>query len=319
MLNEIDLSRVDLNLFVVFEAVFEERHVGRAAQRLKLSPSAISHGLGRLRGLLNDPLFLKHPKGVVPTARAEALAEVIGLVLVQARRVVGSADPFDARRSTRKFTIGAPDGIGAVVLPATLAAIRGDAPGIDVSIRDMQPLEMLAALDARVVDVALYPLDDMPVRCTTRVLYEEDFVVAARGGHPFAAAPTLESYCKAQHLLVSRTGDARGFVDQALAELGVSRRVMLTVPSFLWGLAIVAESDLLAALPRSLVRAHGERFGVVGVEAPADFGRFRIHAVARDVAMMDLGITWLMEVLERSARGANERKTSTVVPAYTRE
>ena len=119
----------------------------------------------------------------------------------------------------------------------------------------------------------------------------------------FAATPTLESYCNAQHLLVSRTGDSRGFVDRVLAERGVSRRVMLTIPSFIWGLAIVAESDLLAALPRSLVRAHGARFGVVAVEAPADFGRFRIHAVARDVAMMDSGVTWLMDVLERSARG----------------
>jgi DNA-binding transcriptional LysR family regulator len=302
MLNETDLSRVDLNLFVVFEAVFEERHVGRAAERLKLSPSAISHGLGRLRGLLNDPLFLKHPKGVVPTARAEALAEVIGHVLAQARQVVGSSDPFDARRSTRRFTIGAPDGIGAVVLPDALAAIRRDAPGIDVSIRDLQPQDSLAALDARAVDVALYPLDDMPARCATRVLYEEDFVIAARAGHPFAGAPTLERYCNAQHLLVSRSGDARGFVDDVLADLGVSRRVLLTIPSFIWGLAIVAESDLLAALPRSLVRAHGARFGVVAVEAPADFGRFRIHAVTRDVAMMDLGVQWLMNVLERSAR-----------------
>src|SRR5687768_5722774 len=111
MLNETnDLARVDLNLFVLFEAVLEERHVGHAAERLKLSPSAISHGLGRLRRLLNDPLFLKHPKGVVPTARATALAEPIARVLAQARQVVASADPFDPRRSTRRFTIGASDG-----------------------------------------------------------------------------------------------------------------------------------------------------------------------------------------------------------------
>ena len=223
-------------------------------------------------------------------------------MLAQARHVVGSSEPFDPSRSTRRFTIGAPDGIGAVALPTALAAIRRDAPGIDVSIRDLQPLDALAALDARAVDVALYPLDDMPARCATRVLYEEDFVIAARIGHAFAATPTLESYCSAQHLLVSRTGDSSGFVDRVLAERGVSRRVMLTIPSFIWGLAIVAESDLLAALPRSLVRAHGARFGVVAVEAPADFGRFRIHAVARDVAMMDLGVAWLMDVLTPSGR-----------------
>jgi DNA-binding transcriptional LysR family regulator len=75
MLNGIDLSRTDLNLLVLFEAVLEELHVGRAAERLNLSASAVSHGLGRLRRLLNDPLFLKTPKGVVPTERAKELAQ----------------------------------------------------------------------------------------------------------------------------------------------------------------------------------------------------------------------------------------------------
>src|SRR4029453_14143410 len=74
MLNAINLSRADLNLLVLFEAVLQERHVGRAADRLNLTPSAVSHGLGRLRRLLNDPLFLKTPKGVVPTARATQLS-----------------------------------------------------------------------------------------------------------------------------------------------------------------------------------------------------------------------------------------------------
>ena len=95
MLNAVDLSRADLNLFVLFETVLTERHVGRAADRLNLTPSAVSHGLGRLRRLLNDPLFLKTPKGVIPTARAAQLAAPIAEVLARARSVVGAAGPFD--------------------------------------------------------------------------------------------------------------------------------------------------------------------------------------------------------------------------------
>src|SRR5690349_15229221 len=102
MLNQIDLSRADLNLLVLFEAVLQEAHVGRAAERLNLSPSAVSHGLRRLRVLLNDPLFLKHPKGVVPTARADALAEPILDILARARVVVGGAEQFDPVRSQRR-------------------------------------------------------------------------------------------------------------------------------------------------------------------------------------------------------------------------
>src|SRR5918993_4346064 len=95
MLNKIDLSRVDLNLLVLFEAVLQERHVGRAAERLNLSPSAVSHGLGRLRRLLNDPVFLRTPKGVVPTARALELAGPISQVLTGARNILATAEPFD--------------------------------------------------------------------------------------------------------------------------------------------------------------------------------------------------------------------------------
>ena len=95
MLNKIDLSRADLNLLALFEVVLEERHVGRAADRLRLTPSAVSHGLGRLRRMLNDPLFLRTPKGVVPTARAAELAGPIAEVLARVRSVIATAAPFD--------------------------------------------------------------------------------------------------------------------------------------------------------------------------------------------------------------------------------
>src|SRR4051812_37476521 len=132
MLNEIDLSRTDLNLLVLFQVVLEERHVGRAAERLNLTPSAVSHGLGRLRQLLNDPLFLRTPKGVVPTARAKALSEPIADVLARVRSVIATADPFDPAKSARRFMIGAPDAASAVFLPPLLAELRQSAPGINI-------------------------------------------------------------------------------------------------------------------------------------------------------------------------------------------
>src|SRR5919199_6860806 len=103
MLNEADLSRADLNLLVLFDVVLEERHVGRAAERLNLSPSAVSHGLGRLRRLLNDPVFLKTPKGVTPSDLSVRLAEPVAEILARVRHVVASADPFEPSGSTRRF------------------------------------------------------------------------------------------------------------------------------------------------------------------------------------------------------------------------
>ena len=121
MLNHIDLWHTDLNLLRLFEVVWQERHVGRAATRLHLSPSAVSHGLGRLRRLLNDPLFIRHPRGLNPTDRAAELAAPVGEILDRARVVIAGARPFDPARSKRHFVIAAVDGIGSVILPRLTA------------------------------------------------------------------------------------------------------------------------------------------------------------------------------------------------------
>ena len=308
MMNQTDLSRADLNLLVLFEILMEERHAGRSAERLHLSPSAVSHGLGRLRRFLDDPLFLRTPKGVVPTARATELAAPIAEILARVRGVMSSAAPFDPARSTRRFVIGAPDGTSAVFLPPLLEALGKHAPGIDVGIRQILPMQgqptpdlawkqALADLEAREMDIAVIPFDDVPVRFHKRTLYEEDFVVAARAGHPFQKAPSLRNYCAMQHLVVSHTGDAYGFVDVELARQGLSRRVALTVPNFAFALGVLAETDLVSALPRRFVEMHGARFGILAIKAPIALPRFAINLVLPKVAMMDAGLAWLVAVL----------------------
>ncbi len=312
-MNEIDLSRADLNLLVLLEVVLEERHVGRAADRMSLTPSAVSHGLGRLRRLLNDPVFLRTPKGVVPTARATELAAPVADILARARSVIATAEPFDPARSTRRFTIGAPDGVSAVFLLPLLADLCHRAPGIDIGVRQLLPTQgetspdrawrnAFADLEARAMDITIIPSDHIPARFHQCTLYEEDFVVAVRAGHPFADAPTLDRYCEMKHLVVSLTGDAYGFVDRVLAEQGRSRRIALTIPNFMFALAVVAETDMISALPRRFVAMHAPRFGVVGLEAPLSLGRFRLNGVAPKVAMSDVGLTWLFDLLGRAAQ-----------------
>ena len=312
MLKDVHLSRVDLNLLVLFEAVLAERHVGRAAGRMHLTASAVSPGLGRLRHLLHDPLFLRTPKGVVPTARALDLAAPVADVLARVRGVLASVEPFDPTTSMRRFVLGAPDGASAVFLPPLLETVRRGARGIDISLRQVLPAEgelsperawrpAFDALEARAIDVAVVPVDAVPVRFHAQVLYDEDFVVAARAGHPYAKAPSLARYCDLQHLVVSDTGDAHGFVDAALAELGRTRRVAATVPNFMLALAVVAETDLLSAFPRTFVARHGARFGVVAIEPPLPLRRFRLHAIAPAAAMLDGGVAWLFDVLRTTA------------------
>lgn len=307
-MNQTDLSRADLNLLVLFEVVMEERHVGRSAARLNLTSSAVSHGLKRLRVLLRDPLFLKNPRGVVPTDRAVTLAPAIADILAGVRNVMSTAEPFDPKRSRRRFVIGAPDGVAAVFLGPLLQALAAKAPGIDIGIRQLLPKagettpalvwsEALDYLEARQMDVAVIPFAEVPVRFDSRVLFDEGFSIAMRKGHPFAQEATLENYCRMQHLVVSHSSNPHGNVDIVLAERGLSRRVSVTVPNFHFALAVLVETDLIAALPNHFLAMHAARHGIVAIDPPLAFPHYQVSAVVPRVALMDTGIAWLMECL----------------------
>src|SRR5215510_15200136 len=191
MLNKIQLARVDLNLLVLFRAVLDEGHVGRAAARLNLTPSAVSHALGRLRDLLNDPLFLRTPRGVVPTARALELRVPVADILNRVERVMASAVPFEATKSERRFVIGAPDAVMTSVMTPILRCISTNAPHVDIGLLHLMPEQgrgskdqpwqgSFEKLERRQIDIALLPLRAAPPRFEVRRLFEEDFVVATR-------------------------------------------------------------------------------------------------------------------------------------------
>ena len=166
-----------------------------------------------------------------------------------------------------------------VFLSPLLARLERRAPGIEIGLRQLLPpsggqtverawVPALAELERGTMDIAVAPIDRAPPRFVTRVLYEEDFVVVARKRHPFALKPTLQRFCEARHLVVSMTADPHGFVDDELAKQGMARHVALTVPDFRSGLATVADTDLIAAMPRRFVAMHAARFGVIAREVP---------------------------------------------------
>jgi DNA-binding transcriptional LysR family regulator len=154
----------------------------------------------------------------------------------------------------------------------------------------------------------MLPLHSIPPRFEARRLYDEDFVVAMRKGHAFARAPGEASFCRARHLLVSLDGDPVGFVDTMLAKRGLQRRIALTVPTFMMALAHLSGSDLIAALPRRLVRRHAAQFGLVYVDLPFKRKSDSIKVIATKAAMQDAGIAWLMETT--LALFAPERKST---------
>jgi DNA-binding transcriptional LysR family regulator len=308
MLEPAQLLRIDFSLLVLFSTVLEEGHVARAAQRLNLTPSAVSHGLRRLRHLLHDPLFLKTPTGVKPTDRARGLAAPVAEVLMRVEGIVSAAGRFDPKKAQRSFTIGAPDALAAVFLGPLVARLTREAPGIDIRLLQLMPQHhgrptsqvwqtTLSELDAQRLDLVVLPIGPLPPRFSEYLLFEEDFVVTMRKAHPLTRRLGFEAYLAANHMLVSAIGDPLGVVDARLAEKGLSRRVLLTVPNFMMALVQLSESDLIATLPRHLVKRHAARFKLVMHPVPFPWKPDPVRLVASQAAMADAGIAWLFETM----------------------
>ena len=304
-MNEIDLSRADLNLLVLFETVLTERHVGRAAERLNLTPSAVSHGLGRLRRTMNDPLFLRTPRGVVPTARAMALAEPVEFW--RGRGGCWRAPPRSSRpRRPGASWSGRRTACRRCFCRASSARWRGRR-------RDRHRLAAGAALAgakpgtgvARSAGGARSARDGRRSHPRRARRGAVSCAAALRGGlrDRRAGGAAVRGEADAGAVLCASArgrlpdGDPTGFVDAALAERGVARRVALTVPNFAMALAVVADGDFAAALPRRFLAMHGRRFGVVAVEAPLPLPFFRLNALVPKAALMDDGVAWLLDWL----------------------
>lgn len=129
-------------------------------------------------------------------------------------------------------------------------------------------------------------------------------MIAMRASHCPAGGLTLADYCERDHVVVSDGGDPHGFVDEALVAQGLARRVALTVPNFMLALSVVAETNLIAAVPRRFAEAQGARFGITAIDPPLSVGAFRLNAVALKSAMLDAGVAWLLALLERAAASA---------------
>jgi DNA-binding transcriptional LysR family regulator len=323
MMNAAQLLRVDVSLLVLFSAVLEERHVARAAEKLNLTPSAVSHGLNRLRRLMKDPLFLKIPKGVKPTERALELAAPIGEILMRIDNLLSATGPFDPKTAARSFTIGAPDAISTIFATPLLELVACEAPGIDIRLVQLMPQHhgkptsevwntALSELDTQRLDLAVLPIGPLTPRFAAQLLFEDEFIVAMRRGHAFARDPSLPSYLAMRHMLVSAIGDAYGVADQKLAEISLSRRVALTVPNFMMALAQLAETDLIATLPRHLVTRHAARFGLETAPVPLPWQKDPVRVVALKAAMTDAGIAWVFDAVARCLESGSKKAEQSI-------
>lgn len=244
------LSAIDLNLLVVFDALMQERNVTKAAGRLALSQPALSHALARLRHMLKDDLFIRTPKGMIPTPRAEQLALPVRSALDGLQH---SLEPtqFIPSEATTSFRV-AVDNYSAIVLVGSLAArIAKIAPGVTLEFRPSGTLNILDLLDRGELDLAIGPFPEQGERFSRMAVLQDEFVVVLRKGHPVAGVRELsmEKFAALSHLSISSAPFGTDFVDQALAQRGLTRRVQLRAP-FLSTVRILIASDMVAVVRR---------------------------------------------------------------------
>lgn len=251
-----NINSLDLNLLQTLDVLLEELNVTRAAQRLNLSQPSVSAQLARLRRVLDDPLLLPGPRGMLPTARAEALRDPLRLALEALTRAVAPPDVFNPAHADQTWRIAATDYMSsALVLPA-LNLIRDAAPRSRMAVFTLNPPQVAQQLEKGEMDLVFHTGDNAPPTLHQRKLFSERYVLAGRRDHPqLQQPPTLDQFCQLEFVLISPDGG--GFsaaTDSALAKLGRKRRVALSVPHFLFMLEVLASSDLVAVLPERLVR-----------------------------------------------------------------
>lgn len=244
------MSRPDLNLLVTLDVLLAEGNVARAAQRLRLSPSAMSRALARLRETTGDPLLVRAGRGLVPTPRALELRERVGQLVQDSAAVLSPVDKPDLTRLVRTFTLRTSDGFVENFGPALIARVGAEAPG--VRLRFVQKLDKESALlrdasvdlETGVVDHATGP------EIRAQALFRDRFIGVVREGHPLSEGEvTPARYAAGRHVLVSRRGSEKGAIDEALQPLGYEREIVAIVSGFAAALALARESDLIATVP----------------------------------------------------------------------
>ena len=282
----------DLNLLVTLDVLLTEGSVARAARRLRLSPSAMSRSLARLREATGDPLLVRAGRGLVPTPRAMELRERVGQLVQDATVVLRPAEEINLQQLERTFTLRTREGFVENFGARLLARVSAEAPGVRLRFvpkqhKDSSPLrDGSVDLETGVVGAATGP------EVRVQALFRDRFIGVVRTGHPLGLDEiTAARYAAGQHIAVSRQGTHKSPLDDALQTLGLTRHIATSVDSFSSALALAQASDLVATVPE---RHTGNlRAGMLSFPLPLDMPDFTVSLLWHPRQHADPAHRWL--------------------------
>jgi DNA-binding transcriptional LysR family regulator len=288
-----NLRSLDLNLLLVFDAVYGERSISRAAEKLHLSQPTISNALARLRVRLEDPLFERSAHGMAPTPKAKKLAEPIRHALTVLEHGLRDDDTFDFAQSTREFVIAVEDYGEAVILPRFIQWLSGVAPGIRIRIRPELSAQLKAELRDGSADLALdyFPPTDSAYR--SKCVLTETLMSLSRRDHPAGLERlSLEQYLALHHVVLSGPSNARPMIDLALSKRGLQRHIAVTVPHFISMPVMVQATDMICTLPRRMAHLYADSFRLRLHTVPLRIPQFPVYLVWHKAVEADAGHRW---------------------------
>ncbi|RFO96648.1 LysR family transcriptional regulator [Rhodoferax lacus] len=300
------MSKPDLNLLLTLDVLLAEGNVARAAERLHLSPSAMSRSLARLRDTTGDPLLVRAGRGLVPTPRAIRLREQVGQLVQDAQAVLRPAEKLDLGQLARTFTLRVSDGFAENFGPALIARVRQEAPL--VRLRFVQKLDKdsgllrdgMVDLETGVVGEQTGP------EVRARILFRDRFVGVVRKEHALSQGEiTASRYASGQHVLVSRRSMDRGPLDEALKPLGLEREIVTFAGGFSGALAFARSTDLIATVPE---RHTGNlRSGMFSFKLPVASPELAVSMLWHPRMDADMAHRWLrgclLEICTAQANG----------------
>ena len=255
------ISRVDLNLFIVFEAIYAEGSVTRASLKLNLTQPAISHALGRLRVMFDDPLFVRQGHMMVSTPLSRSIIEPVRQSLRGFEVTLNKLNRFDPASTGKEFTLALRDVLESTVLPPLMVALERNAPHARVAAVQVDRRELEGELQAGTLDCAIDVLLPLaPDIRHTRILADRTLVVARRGHPRLHGGITLEQYLAEEHILASSRRKGPGIEDFELSRLGMQRKIRLRCQHYFAACRVVSQTDLLLTMPERYARVANQQF-----------------------------------------------------------
>ncbi len=300
-----NLARIDLNLLVAFDALIAERSVTRAAARTGVGQSAMSHSLGRLRGLFGDELLTRAPDGMRPTPRALALIEPVRAALAQIQALAAPREAFSPATSDRVFRIGLPDSMEVLLVPSLLAYLQAEAPGVRLRLHAIAGQgDVLDDLDADRLDMAigLGSFSGGSDHHKQRALLTGSYLCMFNAALVGITPPiSLEDYVRLPHVLTSLRAGEHGVVDDALARIGLGRHVALTTPRFLAVPFLVRGAPVITTMHAQLARLFATALSLSLSPPPVVLPEISISLLWHASYDADQGHAWLRQIVARLA------------------